>query len=267
MVVAFVSLSIILPFLKIKLRVPAQAQRLVWLTGVFALGLPFSFLFWGETLVTPGLAGMINGTVALWVFLYGIIFMPKQERLTQKKVIGLLAGLSGVIFIFIPSLMAQKGSSSVLGIAAIFGMANAYAIGVLLNRKIFTDFPQIHPFSNLYQQSISGLVFLLLVTSVIEGFPTQAPEHYWRLLIFPELYLGFVSTTLGFMIFYSLIKKLGSVRTATVTYVVPATTLVFDFLINSRIPGVFEVIGVVGITAGVVILNWPTPQVSSTLKG
>ena len=64
-------------------------------------------------------------------------------------------------------------------------------------------------------------------------------------------------TSIAFMMFYHLIRRWGSVRAATVTYVIPAVTLVFDLLMNSHAPSVSEGLGVLGVTAGVVILNLP----------
>jgi drug/metabolite transporter (DMT)-like permease len=59
------------------------------------------------------------------------------------------------------------------------------------------------------------------------------------------------------MMFYRLIQKWGSVRAATVTYVIPAVTLLFDVAINSRAPSLSDIFGVLGVTFGVIILNFP----------
>jgi drug/metabolite transporter (DMT)-like permease len=76
-------------------------------------------------------------------------------------------------------------------------------------------------------------------------------------VVWTELYLGIVSTSIAFMLFYRLIRAWGSVRAATVTYVIPVAALALDFGLNGNVPQVNEVLGVVFVTAGVVILNLP----------
>src|ERR1700751_2757272 len=48
--------------------VPSPARNNRWLAALFARGLPFALLFWGEKRIAPGLAGIINGTVPIWTF-------------------------------------------------------------------------------------------------------------------------------------------------------------------------------------------------------
>jgi drug/metabolite transporter (DMT)-like permease len=110
---------------------------------------------------------------------------------------------------------------------------------------------------NLYHQLIAAFIALFIFAVIFEGVPHPSHWQPFQTVIYAEFYLGCVSTSIAFMMFYHLIRKWGSVRAATVTYVIPAITLIFDLLINSHAPTLSEFLGVLGVTAGVVILNFP----------
>ncbi len=267
--VAIIFLTILLSIKKIPLIVAKEIRWRVWLTGLFAFGLPFSLLFWGEKSVSPGLAGIINGTVPIWVFILGAIFSPGAEAITGRKVTGLALGILGVLLIFLPKLLTTNANSSLLGALAVAGMAWSYATGVLLNRSLFTKNVALHPFANLYQQLLAGFLAISTLSVFFEGWPHPQSWAPSSTVLWGEIYLGCFSTTLAFMMFYHLIKAWGSVRAATVTYVVPTLALGFDLILNGTRPLLNELFGVCAVTLGVVILNLPKragPTESQPLK-
>lgn len=264
--VAVVFLAAILPAMKIPLSLPKDLRTRVWGTGIVAFGIPFSLLFWGERSISPGLAGILNGTVPIWVFILGLLFTPNAEPFSIRKVIGLSVGISGIIAIFLPKILSSESDPSIWGAVAVGLMAVSYAASVLMNRTIFLKHGKLHPFTNLFHQLISGFIALFLVAAAFEGFPNPTTWSPLSTVIWAELYLGCISTSIAFMMFYQLIKTWGSVRAATVTYLIPAVTLGFDIALNHRMPSTGETLGVLGVTAGVIILNLPASLFSRHAK-
>ena len=267
--IAILFLMILFPLMKIPLTVPKPIRWRIWVTGLFAFAAPMGLLFWGERSINPGLAGVLNGTVPLFVFILGALFTPGVEIITRRKIFGLMLGLVGVIIIFLPkdhgplmnSLMNSPVNSSVWGAVAVLLMAVSYAVSVLMNRTIFTRHPEVHPFSNLFQQLIFGFFALLTVTLLIEGWPQMELFYPSVQVWLPLFYLGVGSTSIAFVLFYKLIKEWGSVRASTVTYIIPAATIMFDLIWNKNYPAINEMIGVVIVTTGVVILNFSARKV------
>lgn len=259
--VAVLFLSVFLPLLKIPLRMERKIWGRVFLTGQFAFALPFALLFWGEHLISPGLAGVLNGTVPLFVFILGAIFTPGVEKIHFRKVLGLLVGLLGVIIIFLPQLKVSE-SNSLFGALAVLMMAVSYAISGLMNRSLFTQNPGLHPFTNLFFQLCSGMMTLIPLALTIDGIPQVSAWSPVSVVVWSSLYLGIGSTSIAFVMFYRLIKLWGAVRASTVTYIIPPAALVFDFLINSHVPHANELVGVVIVTLGVITLNWPAKGIA-----
>ncbi len=254
--VAIAFLLLISPLLKTTFTIPKSLRGRIWLTGLAAFAVPLALLFWGEKSISPGLAGIINGTVPIWVFVIGLVFTPKAEPVTLRKIVGLFAGIAGVITIFLPKVLDSRADPSLWGTLAVVFMAISYATGALMNRTLFKKDPGLNPFANLFHQLVAGFFGLALFTLSFEGLSDPATWLPVRTVVLAELYLGCVSTSIAFLLFYHLIKRWGSVRAATVTYVIPAVALGLDLLINSHLPTASEGLGVVGVTAGVVILNF-----------
>lgn len=253
--IAVLFLALALPVLKTPLLVRSKIKKRIWLTGQFAFTLPFALLFWGEQRIAPGLAGILNGTVPLFVFALGAIFTPKVEAINTRRVLGLLFGLVGLIVIFYPQIIESR-DNSLIGTIAVTLMAVSYAISALLNRSIFTGNPEVHPFTNLFQQLLASLVVLGPVAILFNTWPTLEPQHSTMMLA-STLYLGVGSTSIAFMLYYRLIRSWGAIRASTVTYIIPIAALGFDFVINHTQPALSELLGVLIVTVGVLALNWP----------
>jgi len=263
--VAILCLVFVLPILKVSFKVPKKIQVKVWITGLFAFTFPFALLFWGEQSVSPGLAGILNGTVPIFVFLLGMIFTPGIETITVKKVVGLIVGILGVVVIFYPKLNGGM-TSSLAGAVAILLMACSYAASALLNRNLFTQHKQMHPLTNLFNQLISGFILIAIIALTLEGIPQFSTYQPVDTFFATVLYLGAGSTAIAFICFYRLIQSWGAVRASTVTYVIPATALVLDLILNRKIPSPTDLLGVIAITAGVLILNVQNPFKRNTTK-
>lgn len=271
-VVGMVFMLIALPVLKVPLTLKNEIKWKSRVIGLFSFAVPFSLLFWGETKVSPGIAGVLNGTVSLWVFIIGALFTPGIEKITIEKVLGLMAGLVGVTAIFYPQIVSPDKASNLTGLLAVLGMAVSYALGVLMNRNLLKLDSSFHPFTNLFQQLLFAMVPIAVLAFVVEGVPSfDLTAEQLKVAVLSEIYLGVVSTGIAFMLFYQLIKAWGSVRSATVTYCIPVAALIIDFVINRRIPLVNEWLGVLLVSVALVMMSgrlvlFKSPKVSAADK-
>ncbi len=71
--------------------------------GALNNALPFSLIFWGQTTITSGLASILNATTPLFTVLVAHA-LTRDERMTVRKLFGVLAGLAGVAILIGPDL-------------------------------------------------------------------------------------------------------------------------------------------------------------------
>lgn len=229
------------------LRVPREVLGKVLLTGFFALGLPFSLLFVGERTTSPGIAGVLNGTVPLWVFVLGVTVFRKTGATSLRQLPAVAMGFLGVGLVFWSRLQGAEAA----GVMLITAMAIAYAVSAHLNRALFSMPQKIGRMANLVVQHVSGWVYLTAAMLWVDGIPNLSsisePEAWMAIG-----YLGLVSTALAFSLFYFLIDRLGAVRASTVNYLIPPFAVLWDFLLNGRTLGVNELAGAATVLAAVV---------------
>lgn len=250
---AFLLISIYL-LLKKKLAKPT-----VWLQamgiGAFLMGVPWLFLFWGEKYVQPALAAILNSTVPIFTVLLFPLLTP-QEKLSRHKWLGVLLGFGGVVVIFGPEITTDL-SLHLLGMGAILVMAICYAIGLLWMRRIAGQIT--NPLS-LFYQAFGGSLILGVSTLLVE-IPYQPIAFSWPALL-ATLYLGIFSTAAALLLFFGLIKDVGSVQAAAVTYLVPLTAIVLDFFFWEKFIHLYQAAGACVILLAVFLINQrrPTPS-------
>lgn len=255
--VALVALSAVFLLQGRDLRVPRRTLLRMWLAGLFAQGFPFLLLFWGERLISPGLAGIINGTVPLWTFCLGLL--RGSEHFNRRKTAGLFLGFLGIGVICAP-LVAFSGTPDELkGTAAVLVMALCYAVGSLMTRSLLSGGAKADFRSNVVHQTTSAAVFLLLASKGAEAWPPAAEFLSAHAALGSVLYLGLFSTALAFLMFYHLIREWGAVRATAVTYVAPVFAVFWDFVFFRNVPRAWEFAGVALILSGVLLLHEPAP--------
>ena len=241
------------------LGVPGPTRRKMWLAGLFAQGVPFALLFWGEKRVSPGLAGIINGTVPLWTFTLGLL-AGGGETFTARKTAGLLLGFGGIAIICSPLLTFAGTRGELAGTAAVFLMAICYGIGTLLTRSLLSGSAKVDFRANVFHQNCASLVFLFALSLFTEPWPSARAVAGSPAAVVSIVYLGVFSTAIAFLIYFHLIREWGAVRASAVTYVAPIIAVFWDFVFFRNVPSRFEIAGVLAVLSGVVLLHAPAAQ-------
>jgi drug/metabolite transporter (DMT)-like permease len=251
--ISLLCLSLIFFVLRKKvILLPAKFWQL-WFAGLFTQALPFFFLFIGEKYIAPAFASIINSTVSIWALLLGTLIFRDFSQWTPVKVGGILLGFAGIILIFAPLL--HGSGNSLLGFCSVMSMALAYAIGGLINQHVIFKKVQVGFETNLIQQHLASVLFLLASSSSLETWPSWSSVFDSK-VFFSFLYLGLMATAIAWMIYFYLIREWGAVRAASVMYLVPVLAIVWDFLFLHLIPPHNEIFGMVAILGGVTLIQW-----------
>ena len=248
------------------LSVSSPTRRKMWLAGLFAQGLPFALLFWGEKRISPGLAGIINGTVPIWTFIFGLI-AGNSESFTVRKTGGLILGFGGIAVICSPMLSFSGTRGEIAGTAAVFLMAICYGIGTLLTRSLLSGAAKVDFRANVFHQNCASLAFLFVLSLFAEPWPSAHAVFASPAAVTSIIYLGVFSTALAFLIYFHLIREWGAVRASAVTYVAPIIAVFWDYVFFRNVPDRFEIAGVLLVLSGVVLLHSPAPKAAPARVG
>ena len=242
-------------------RLPRGALWRVWLAGLFTIGFPFALVFWGEQSIPAGLAGVINGTVPIWttVTLFALHAMDGRAHHYRPQLwMGVFLGFVGMLVIFYPQLQSTEGLGEFWGTVAVVGMALCYAISNVMNGFIMKPDRKNGAISipaNIVHQHFISMVFLVTLALVLEPSPAEWIERTeWQGWV-AVTFLAIISGATALIIYYWLIREWGSIRTASVTYLIPIASLGLDYAMFGNVPGVFEIIGTCVILLGVFFIR------------
>ncbi|MBI3525583.1 MAG: EamA family transporter [Betaproteobacteria bacterium] len=171
--------------------------------------IPFTLIAWAEQSVEAGVATILNSTSPVLTFV-ATWLITKHEQVTARKLFGVVAGLAGICLIVGASVLDGLGSQ-VLPQLAIVAATICYA-GAALYGRSFNDHPPIVPAAGS-----------LLVGAVLLIPASLAVDHPWTLhpsipSLMALLALSIFSTALAFVIYFRLIRTLGSVATTAQAY-------------------------------------------------
>lgn len=203
----------------------------------------------GIVLLMSGVAGALSGSVPLFSFILAVIFIP-EEKITLTKIIGVLTGFAGVVLIAMPSgsTVLESNIKGVLYIAfgsLCLGASFVYAKKFVMPLKLPTAA------LTAYQLGFSSLTMLLFTD--YKGIGAVFNDLHTALGLF--IGLGLLGTSLAYIIYYYLVKEVGTVTASSVTYIPPVVALFIGAVIVGEPITITDYIATIMIFMGIFLLR------------
>jgi len=237
---------IILCFIK-KIKIEAFSRDWYWfaLIGIINLVLPFILISYGVQKVQSNLAAILMASTPLTATALAHFF-TNDEKINITKIVGILIGFSGIVFLFFDNILINKNnfSSSFL---ILFGSC-FYVIGGLLTLKI----------SNKKNENVTASI---LIWGSLLLFPiTLFFEQPWNLT--PRLdstisliYLGIFSTGIAWLLRFYILKHNGLVFQAQVAYLIPIFGVFLGFIFLKEMITTKVVISLIVVIIGIYVVR------------
>lgn len=224
----------------------ASLRAAAWF-GFVDFGVSLPLLYWGETAVPSGIAGVLFATIPLSTALFARLFglEPLQPRTLAAASLGVVG-----VGVLVSSQLA--GSISPWALAAVFGAAlTASLAGVLLKRA-----PEGSPVTvNAVAHGIGAAV--VIPVSRLLGEPQHLPRTTsgWVSV----LYLTVVGSIVAFVTFAWLLQRWPTTRISFVSVIVPVLALALGVLVRGEPVTPASAIGS-AIVLGAVVLGLVRPR-------
>lgn len=206
-----------------------------------------AFLFLGQQTTTPAAAAVMYGLNPILAPVFAFILL--DQRLDLRGAIGIGLGLLGVVIIVQPS-PATFTSGSTVGQLFVLGAAAAFALGSVLVERFDASI-----------NSISLTAWAMAVGAVIlHGLSLALGESLVGVVLTPTILLavltvGLASTAIAYPAYFSLIPRIGPIRTNLVAYVAPVVAAITGWILLDEPVTVATGIGFCVIVAGVALLE------------
>jgi drug/metabolite transporter (DMT)-like permease len=206
------------------LRVRLPASLTMWsrfvILSFFNNALPFWFIARGQQEVTGGIAAIFNATAPLFTIVLAH-FALGDERLSWRRVIGVLLGLCGI-----GVLTGLGGSVGSIGAQAqLLAAAACYAVGNVYGRKFLVGF---HPVSMAVSQMLCACL-ITLSASVLFERPWEISMPSQKALL-ATLAMGIFGSALASLCHFTVLKRAGAINAILVTIILPVTPILLGYL-------------------------------------
>jgi len=181
---------------------------------------PWFLITAAEQKMTSGLTGLLVATVPIWTTILASLHGDKTVW-HHKRLLGILIGFIGIILVV--GIESFSGRQSIVAIAMVLIASIGYSWAVTM---ITAKVPHIEPIS------INGVAMVFTAIVYLPFVFLNAPGHMPSAKVLGSvLVLGLFPTAMAFILFFQLIKDIGTARGSLVTYLNTAFAVVLGVII------------------------------------
>ena len=207
-----------------KIKIEAFSKDWYWFAaiGIINLVIPFFLIAYGVQKVQSNLAAILMASTPLSATVLAHFF-TNNEKINFIKVLGVMIGFSGIVFLFSDNLLIDENNFT-SALLILLG-STCYVIGGVLTLKI----------SKKKNENVTGsiLIWATIILIPLVSFIEQPWELSPRLdSTISVIYLGFVSTGIAWLLRFRILVNNGLIFQSQVSYLIPifGTILSYIFL-------------------------------------
>ena len=220
--VAVVLLLVVVLVGRVKIPTDPNALTLYLALGIFSFSIPYALVYIGEQYISSGLASIVFCAYPLVVGVFSQAFLP-GEPLNLQKVIGIVLGFLGILYIFWSDVIA--GGTNALGMGIVFTSTILQAYALIIAKKRGTN---IDSKAMTFGGMLVGLVFMYAMAWTFEDF---ARVRFDSKAIGSILYLSSFGTVITFVTYYWLMKKIEAVYLSLSSFVTPIIAVILGAVV------------------------------------
>ena len=216
------------------------------IVGLIGAALPFTLVAWGETHIDSGVAAIVNAMGPIFVILLSVR-SRSSDRVTGLRLAGVLCGVAGAGVLV--GVHPSGGWWAVAGtLAAVLASFSGACSGFVVRASLVGRQGSV-----LAGAAMIAAALFLLPLALVEA-PDRIPG--WEALASVSA-LGVLTTAIGQVLIFRSIRLHGVYRTSLVTYLIPATALLYGFVVINESLTAAKLGGMLLILVGVTLGSRP----------
>ena len=233
-----------------KIKIEAFSKDWYWFAaiGMINLVIPFFLIAYGMQKIQSNLAAILMASTPLSATVLAHFF-TKNEKINLIKILGVLIGFSGIVFLFSDNILINENNFT-YALLILVG-STFYVIGGLLTLKV----------SNKKNENVTasiliwGTIFLIPITAFTEKPWNLNPSIDSTISL---IYLGVVATGLAWLLRFRILKNNGLVFQAQVAYLIPIFGVILGFIFLNEIITPKVVISLGAVIIGIYLVKKST---------
>lgn len=208
--------------------------------------IPFTAIFYAQTEISVSLTAIVISTTPIFTFV--ILALFGAEKLVKNKLTGAVIGALGVVILLDPR--SFSFDTTTFGVVLNMCAAISYAFAALWAKRRLLGVPPLQAAS--YQIIASTMILLTIMPFTLSELPDALPSIPALLSV---MALAFLSTALGYLIFFRLITETGPSNAVLTTLLVPVSASFLGWLIMDDVLSLHQFIGAATIAIALLIID------------
>ena len=246
-----------------KIKIEAFSKDWHWFAaiGLINLVIPFFLIAYGVQKIQSNLAAILMATTPLSATILAHLFTD-SEKINFTKVLGVLVGFSGIVFLFSDSILIND-NNFMSAILILIG-STFYVIGGLLTLKVSNKANENVTSSIL----IWATIFILPISLILSYFNTTESLMFIQDLHFSHrldstislIYLGTVPTGIAWLIRFRILKNNGLVFQAQVAYLIPIFGVILGYIFLKELITPKVLVALIAVILGIYFVKKSTKK-------
>ncbi len=222
---ALIALSFYCVYKNIKILAFSKEWKIYAIVGLTNITIPFLLIAYGTNVVDSYLSAILMSTTPLSGTLLAHFF-TSNEKLNTFKLLGVLVGFLGIVFLFFDKLIISE--NNILYALIILCGSTFYVIGGILTLKFLKN----DGMENVSTSTILwSLIFLFPFCLYQQPWTNLSPSMESTIAL---IYLGVFPTGVAFMLRFHILTKVGMVFQTQVAYLIPIFGVFFSYIIMNE---------------------------------
>ena len=203
----------------------------IWIgfAGLLGNALPFTLINWGQEKIDSGVSAILMAVMPLFT-IFLAHFFTSDEKMTWRKLIGVLLGFVGMIVLIGPEKLLLLGDEVVRQLA-VAGAAICYAFNAMISKKL----------SGLPRRSLvaaimlaSTLLMIPYVLAIEQPWDINPSKEAWFIMIV----LGLVQTAFATLLLFTIISRQGASFFSQINFLVPISGILWGAIVLAEKPSI-----------------------------
>lgn len=215
--------------------------------GLLNNAVPFSLIFWGQTVLSASLASILNATTPIFTAIVAAALF-RQEALSARRIAGIAIGFGGVVIMLSPGLAGLAGDPLWAELACL-GAALSYAFAAAFARR-FRGLPTMVAAAG----QLTGSSALMLPLALWQA-GDFSPAATSSVALANVAALGVLSTGIAYLLYFRLLTEAGATNASLVTLLIPLSATLMGALFLGEALSPHEAMGLTVLLFGLLILD------------
>ena len=237
----------VLFFTNLKFNFSKEILLTFFTMGLLNNVIPFLLIAFAQETITGGLASILNANTSFFTIFLASLFL-KDEKLTSYRLLGIIIGIIGVVVIVGFENLSEFKNYNFGIVLMLFSCLSYSFAGIFAKTKLTNIHPTISATGMLSMSTIILFPFIIIYNGN-ELININSTVLYYSCMF------AFICSVLAYFLYFKILETNGAGNLLICTIIIPPSSILLNAFFINEIIKIYELIGLIIITLGLIILD------------